>query len=163
MNTENVIGRASTDFHHHCYHLLFPSLSVHSANGARPRTTSEPPRRLAMTRLKLFAGEVRDVVVRVIGETIQFNVVVLANEELVKEASQFAERRSLVGIRVPAVVHYVVHLSLAVLRLFKAVAIADASHHLGSRQSRVWCGAWQKAKCGTPLGHSISKVLALHN
>ena len=92
--------------------------------------------------LHLLSAQAELVVVGVLGEEVEVDVVRLLPEQRLEVLHERGEARPVVRALVPAVVHHVVDLALAVLRLLEAVAVPNLFHDLARAHARVRCGAW---------------------
>jgi hypothetical protein len=93
--------------------------------------------------LHFLAAQAQLVVVGVLGEEVEVDVVRFLPEERLEVLDERREARPIVGALVPAVVHHVVDLALAVLRLLQAVTVPDLLHDLTRAHAGVRCGAWK--------------------
>ena len=72
-----------------------------------------------------------------LGKHVQVDVVRFLTEQRLEILHERAETGSVLRVLVPAVVHDVVDLALAVLRLLQAVAVSDLLHDLACAHARV--------------------------
>ncbi len=93
--------------------------------------------------LHFLPAQAELVVVGVLWEHVEVDVVGLLDEQRLEVLYEGAKAGALVRILVPAVVHDVVDLTLAVLRFLQAVAVAYPFQHLAWAQARVWCRTYK--------------------
>lgn len=86
---------------------------------------SLPGLQMSKETSQFLPTKINNVIIIMIGETLQFDIVHLGVQQFIQHFDNLCKRGSFIGILWPAIVHYVVEFSAAMLWFLQAVSIPN--------------------------------------